>query len=244
MTLFSSEFLIFLTILIITLFLWIFTMYAESKKLFGSRVARRNLHQIKAFVLGLLVYFCFGFAVFSYFIQFGIVGIHITGCIVVLPTVLGCMLYVLTWSKRRARAGVVLLDLGRYSKNSAVGILVAGLWIVSAVNLVISAFSDFSKGSDIAFFSLISAIICVCYAICFIWLFLSHLEIREKGICFPFTVIKWEVIEAYRWIGDRENKLCILNKAKFPFNPLLKFEIPLADKSRVEQILLQYLPEQ
>lgn len=192
----------------------------------------------------MIAYFGFGFVIFSSLIKFGTVGFHRAGFTLVLPPVLGLVGYVLTWSGRKKCAGVVLLDLGRYFEESTVGILVAGLSIVNAVNLVISAFSHFSKSSEIAFYWLIGAMIFGFLGISWILLSLNHLEIRERGICYPFTVIKWEVIEAYRWIGYQENTLCLRHRAKFPFFPLLKLKIHLANKSRVEQLLSQYLPEQ
>lgn len=233
---------IFLIFLTIVLFLWVIGDYKETKKLFGRVAARRDLRRLIAIALCILIYFSIGFAIFSFFIKFDIFGLSIAFSTLMLPFALGSIGYASTWCKRRRLAGIVLLDLGQYF-NPTAGILLGGFFITIATRLVFSAFSNnLPIAVQSTLQALIYAAILGCYGGLWILLSLSKIEIRERGICYPFFVITWEVIEAYRWIGSGRNTLCIRHQATCPFFPVLKFQISLAHKSRVEQLLLQYLP--
>lgn len=233
---------ILLIFLFIVLLLLLSVSYRETTRLFGRVVARRDLRRLRAIALGVWLYFSMGFAIFSFFIRFDIFGLSIAFSTLMLPFALGSIGYASTWRKRQRLAGIVLLDLGRYFDTTA-GILLGGFFIAIATRLVRSAFSNnLPIGVQTTLQALIYATIFGCYGVLWILLSLSNIEIRERGICYPFFVIKWEIIEAYRWIGVGRNTLCIRHQATSPLFPVLKFQIPPAHKSRVEQLLLQYLP--
>lgn len=236
-------FLYLFLILIIALFLWMFAIYQETKKLFGVVVARKDLHRLKIISLAILAYFGLGCAIFFFGMSLKVTRLYldIAAFMLILPILLGLSSEAASWGRRKRLAGNVLLDLGRYSnESSTVGMVLGGLYILMAV---VSTFSNFLKDAATAIQTLIYLTIWGSFGSIWLLLSLSHLEIREKGICFPFTVINWEKIAAYRWLGSQENTLCIRHQAKFPFFPLLKFKIPLVHKDRVKQLLSHYLAE-
>jgi len=209
--------------------------YALSRSMLGQEAALRNL-------LDSSLLFVLTFAlVFGLFFlpqpwrDYALSGLFIACA--VMP-----WLVILTWPKRKKRAGYLLWNLGWPSTHkymlvaSAIFVINALVQTILFINLADRGFS----GSDSTLEYYLSQVILYwSLAICFLWTGFSKLELRENGIYFKFGLIRWEQIAAYKWEGEKGNTLTIWLKQPFPFFSTKSWSIPMGLKNPVERIIAQ-----
>ena len=138
----------------------------------------------------------------------------------------------LAWLFQKDNYGSLILDVGQLEKSKLV-------WgIALAITLVVLFLWDKVGASlNIVTFERIPA-----YLTAVVYLVatgLSHVEFREKGICYRFKLIKWSYIKTAKW------ELNLLEiKLKSKSNRELILLIPIDYRDAVNQILAKYLPEQ
>ena len=134
----------------------------------------------------------------------------------------------LTWFFRQTDYGSLLLDVGRIEKSKF-------WWGIALVIVLI--FSWFLEQTGLPL-SLVRIERLPAYLTAIVYLIaagLSHLELREKGICYRFKLIKWSKIESYKW----ELNLLTINLKR---NGELSWLIPIDYRDSVNHILAEHLP--
>lgn len=151
---------------------------------------------------------------------------------------------ILTWSRRKKRAGSLLWNLGRPS-TYRVMLVVSLLFLVSATLQTIVFIGLLKKGFSQSYplpeYYVSQVILYWTTAFYFYWAGLSRLQLRENGIYFKFGLIEWEQIASYQWEGDKANTLTVWLKQRIPLFQTRSWAIPLVHKSAIERILDQYL---
>jgi hypothetical protein len=152
--------------------------------------------------------------------------------------------YIISWPRRKRRAGSLLWNLGRPSTYRSM-LVAGGLFLISAILQTTmffdSARNGFPEGHNSPEYYLSQAILYWSTAIYFFWAGLSRLELREKGIYFKFGLIEWQQIASYKWEGVNSNTLTVWLKQRFPFFPTRSWQIPVVHKATIERILAQNL---
>lgn len=151
---------------------------------------------------------------------------------------------ILTWPRRRRKAGSLLWNLGRPSTNRIM--LIAGLLFFFGAMLQTILFLDlarkgFAQGYGSPEYYLSQLILYWSAAIYFFWAGMSRLQLRENGIYFKFGFIRWEQIASYKWQGNTGNTLTVWLKQRFPLFVTRNWAIPLGHKAAIENIFTQYL---
>jgi hypothetical protein len=151
---------------------------------------------------------------------------------------------ILTWSRRKKRAGYLLWNLGRTS-NYKIMLFASLLFVFSAtlqtIVFVALARKGFAESSHLFQYYLSQVILYWTTAFYFYWAGLSRLQLRENGIYFKFGLIRWEQIAAYKWEGDKENNLTVWLKQRLPLFQTRSWVIPIIHKAAIERILNQYI---
>jgi hypothetical protein len=151
---------------------------------------------------------------------------------------------ILTWPRRKRRAGSLLWNLGRPSTYRAL-LVVGGLFVFSAILQSIMfvglARKGFSGSSSLPEYYVSQIILYWSTAIYFFWAGFSRLQLRESGIYYKFGLIKWEQISSYTWEGKKGNTLTVWLKQRLPLFQTRSWAIPLVHKAVIERLLDQYL---
>lgn len=217
--------------------------YPADKGMLGREAAQRNLRYV------LPLWGLFGLAItflLPLFGKYDWVNFYIFNLVVVI----GFSIWLLSWFSRKQEAGVVLLDVGRTTKNKRllwVGLFEVALAGSMIFKQVLREFSPHSslvaKTSSLGFwwsFALNFMII----GLSFIVLGLSKLEFRENGICFLSSFIVWQRVNSYNWEQSKPNTLTIRFKPRYPlFPPFMSMAIPAKHQDAVSHILKERLPE-
>ena len=151
---------------------------------------------------------------------------------------------ILTWPRRKRRAGSLLWNLGRPSTHRVILIAASLFFVIAILQTVVSielARKGVSKSYGSPEYHLSQIIFYWSLAIYSFWAGLSRLELRENGIYFKFGLIKWAQIASYQWEGTKDNTLTVWLKQRFPFFPTRSWRIPIVHKPSIERIIAQYL---
>lgn len=151
---------------------------------------------------------------------------------------------ILTWPRRKRRAGSLLWNLGRpktYRILLVVGILFVFSAIFQTLLIIELIIKGFSGSSIIPEYYVAQTILYWSTAIYFLWAGFSLLQLRENGIYYKFGLIKWEQIESYTWEGKKGTMLTVWLKQPIPLFQTRSWTIPVVHKPTIEQILNQYL---
>lgn len=151
---------------------------------------------------------------------------------------------ILTWPRRKRRAGSLLWNLGRpttYRVLLVVGVLFVFSAILQTLMFVELARIGFSGSYSIPEYYVAQIILYWSTAIYFFWAGLSLLQLRESGIYYKFGLIKWEQIASYTWEGKKGNTLTVWLKQRLPLFQTRSWTIPLVHKPAIDRILAQYL---
>ncbi|MBD2681305.1 MULTISPECIES: DUF5673 domain-containing protein [Nostoc] len=158
---------------------------------------------------------------------------------------LGYLIYISTWYWRKQQAGYYLLNVRTAFKNKRLAWLIL-LSIIFAILysalFIREAFNSNSISNNLNNSYVAEIILLWSSVIILISRYFSEFELRENGICYMFSLVKWEDIKSYRWEKTKNNILIVSFQAHFPLvKTYWRVTIPLAQKYAVEQILAQYL---
>ncbi len=211
--------------------------YTISRSMLGQEAAWRNL---LATILFLLLTFALVFALL--FLPQPWRDYTLSSLFVICSII--PWITILTWPRRKRRAGYLLWNLGRPATHrsmpfvSAIFVLGAILQTIVFFNLVRNGFSESDSGPE---YYLSQIIFYWSIAIYFFWAGTSRLELRENGIYYKFGLIKWKQIGSYKWEGTKGNTLTVWLKQRFPFFPFRSWPIPMVHKPTIDRLLAQYL---
>ena len=151
---------------------------------------------------------------------------------------------ILTWPRRKRRAGSLLWNLGRpktYRFLLIVGVLFGFSAILQTLMFVELALIGFSGSNSIPEFYVSQIILYWSTTIYFFWAGLSRLQLRENGIYYKFGLIKWEQVASYTWEGNTGTILTVWLKQRLPLFQTRSWAIPSLHKPTMDRILSQYL---
>lgn len=151
---------------------------------------------------------------------------------------------ILTWSRRKKRAGCLLWNLGRPS-TYRIMLIVSLLFVMSATLQTIVFFGLWRKGfadsNHLPEYYISQVILYWTTAFYFYWAGVSRLQLRENGIYFKFGLIEWGQIASYTWEGKQGNTLTVWLKQPIPLFDTRSWAIPVIHKTAIERIINQYL---
>lgn len=231
---FMAYSLVLILVVLIAAAIWVGHLEAERK--IGREAARRNLHCTIPWVL------LSGFAL-----------VFVISLLERYSWVIFCILFVaaigaelISWFFKKQKAGSLLVDLGKTSKNKS------DLWL-GLFGVAVAVFQTWF------FFTLVShevpesiSLKSEIFKLFWWWFFAVHstarsldkLEFRENGICFMGAFIRWQRINSYAWEPDKPNVLTIRFKPRFPLVPgFMSITIPEQHKRGVGDILNERLPD-
>ncbi|MBW4647829.1 MAG: hypothetical protein KME06_03895 [Kastovskya adunca ATA6-11-RM4] len=216
--------------------------YSSSRSMFGQAAAKRNLRNsafwlVLALMLGIAFYFLrsqpwrnsalFGLTILLF-------AVEVVLCI-----------YWLTWFGRKQQAGSLLLNVGRLKTQRGMfstGIFFMFLTIMQVGLSIDQAWKSLAEFSPSHLeISLFLAIFFWASALNFLIAGASRLELRENGICYLYSIIRWKKIGSYQWEGKRSNTLTLWLKQRFLFFQTKNFPIPPTQKETIKSILEQNL---
>jgi hypothetical protein len=223
-------FLIFLVVLVAGP-LWFGYVIAE--RMIGREAARRNLRYAIPWIL-------FGFALaftIPLFGKYGWVSFYILYAVSI-------SIWLISWFFRKQEAGALLIDIGRTSQNKfvfwiglfevAVAVFQTWLFFMLISNGVPKYTSLELEISRLVFWWSVASF--------FVAIGLNKLELRENGICFMYSLIKWQRINSYAWELAKPNVLTIRFKPRFPLSPGF-MSIAIPEKHR-KDVVSHILDEQ
>ncbi|ACK71174.1 hypothetical protein PCC7424_2763 [Gloeothece citriformis PCC 7424] len=208
--------------------------YLTSIRTIGQKAARKNIsYYFLLFLLGIIIAL-----VFSLIISTGWANYASLGFAVIFTAVTA--VWLVTWPWRKRRAGNLLLKVKSTPKERQ--LLWCGVcFIIVATFMMILSVVNYSDYESF-FYRLTMLLIYWTLAISFIASSLSGLELREKGITYRFSVIKWAKIEQFSWSDTKVNILIIQLKDPLPFLRKTRgISVPLSQKDSIHHILSQYL---
>lgn len=141
----------------------------------------------------------------------------------------------ISWFRSKRRAGAVLLDLGRSKVQIALGMIFGGVFVLMAIGIVETFIGVYSISVLVML-----AVMMLSLAICSLLEGFGRLEIREGGIVFFFTLLKWEQIASYEWRGKRGYRLIFRLRRRWG-RKLVWGSIPPVQKEATESLLAQHL---
>ncbi|MBD2527397.1 DUF5673 domain-containing protein [Nostoc sp. FACHB-133] len=222
---------------VILLAIWIGIRYTITTRAVGNQKASREL-------LYTLPWILISLAVVLIISRLGKYG-SLTLLIIYAVYLASYLIYLLTWHWRKKQAGYLLLNIGRLLRNkrligmTLISVIFASLYSASFIYEVLT--KDFSYDS-LALSHLAGVLILWSSVIILISRVLSKLEFTENGICYMFSLMKWENITSYSWEKEINNVLIIGFQPRFPLmRSYWRLLIPLNYKDTVNQILTQHL---
>lgn len=152
-----------------------------------------------------------------------------------LAYVAGVLTWLLSWPVRQQGAGNVLLNAGRTLQNKLlfwIGILEVGMALYFTwPSLIVPVRS-------VEYISIFQVIFWWVFAVFFLVLGLSQLELRERGLCFMYTFVTWQRMKSYVWEPSRPNTLTIEVKPYLPLMPkFISITVPKSHRDAIEQIV-------
>lgn len=158
-----------------------------------------------------------------------------------LAYVMVVLTWLLSWPVRRQDAGEVLLNAGRTLQHKLlfwIGILEVGVAIYFTwPSLIVPVRS-------VEYISIPQIVFWWVFAIFFLVLGLSQLELRENGFCFMYTFVRWQRIKSYAWEPSRPNTLTIQVKPYLPLMPgFISITVPSSHRDAVEQIVAAHFSD-
>lgn len=212
--------------------------YLAEEGMVGREAARRNSRYA---VPALLFCVLFGFAlvyVVELLGRYGWVSFHILYAVAISA-------WWMSWFFRKQEAASLLADVGRTPQSKflfwggliqvAVSVFMTWLLVTSPLTRMPEYTSLTLEISRLVFWWSIAS-----YSIA---LGLNKLEFRENGICYLYSLIRWQRINSYTWETDKSNVLTIRFKPRFPLWPgITSLAIPARYKEVVSHILAERLP--
>lgn len=209
--------------------------YAINRSMLGKEAAFRNLLNS-----GLLFLLIFATIFGLFFLPQPFQDYAFSGLFIALA--ITNWLVILTWPRRKKRAGHLLWKLGWPSTHKSL-LLGSVIFLINAIIqtiLFITLASQGFSGSDHSLEYYLSQVILYwSVTISFLWIGFSKLEVREKGIYFKFGLIQWKQISSYQWEGKNGNILTVWLKQRIPLFQTRSWLIPSGLKNPVERIILQ-----
>jgi hypothetical protein len=157
----------------------------------------------------------------------------------------GVSVWLLPWFFRKKEFGNLLINIEQplvpifFFWMAVFLTLITGVYTFVVFGLVLEGLlQSTSLGIEISrlVFGWVLAIFFLAYA-------LSRIEFRENGICFVFTLFKWQRINSYNWEQSKPNILTIRFKPRFPLSRgFMSMPIPAKHRDVVNQILDERLP--
>ncbi|BAY45197.1 hypothetical protein SAMD00079811_27990 [Scytonema sp. HK-05] len=219
---------------LIVILLFMAIVYAISRRTLGHEVAQRRLLRT-ALLLPLGFLFSLGFHSLG---KYGLISFDFLFAAFV-------ALWLLSWNWRKAKAGALLLNAGRLSVSKiifwfgALEVLFTVLFTWSAINQISTGLESNTNLAQVIsqlvfYWSLAIYLLCVG---------LSSLELRENGICYMFSVVKWEKLASYKWNEVKPNIVTISFKSpRLPlFRRFWSLPISLPYRDTVNRILAEHL---
>jgi len=209
--------------------------YAINRSMLGKEAAFRNLLSS-----GLLFLLIIATIISLFFLPQPVQDYAFSGLFIALAII--PWLLILTWPRRKKRAGHLLWNLGWPATHryllvaSAIFFVTAILQTILFITLASQGFSGSERSVE---YYLSQVILFWSCAISFLWIGFSKLEVREKGIYFKFGLIKWQQISSYKWEGKNGNILTVWLKQRLPLFQTRSWLIPSGLKNPVERIILQ-----
>lgn len=205
--------------------------------MFGKKAARRNWLAIALLFLAIV-----GLMVVLLFLpqpwrDFSLAGLFILFSIIL-------WISILTWPRRKRRAGSLLWNLGRpktYRVLLIVGILFVFSSILQTLIFIELARIGFSGSYSLPEYYVAQIILYWSTAIYLLWAGLSRLQLRENGIYYKFGLIKWEQVASYTWEGKTGTILTVWLKQRLPLFQSRSWAIPVVHKPAIDRILTQHL---
>ncbi|MBD2095878.1 hypothetical protein H6F90_12045 [Trichocoleus sp. FACHB-591] len=229
------DFLIFFVVLIAGSVLF---NYIAAERIVGRKAARRNFRYATAWILfGLLSGFAL-FFVIQLLGRYGWISFYILSAVAISTRWI-------SWFFRKQEVGSLLADVGRTLKSKII------FWIgfIQVVLAVFQTWLFFTPAlNGIPEYTTLELEIS---KLIFWWSFasfsmalgLNKLEFRENGICFMYSLIRWQRINSYAWETDKSNVLTVRFKPRFPLSPgFTSLPIPAKHKEVVSRILAERLP--
>ncbi|MEI2577521.1 hypothetical protein [Scytonema sp. PRP1] len=225
---------------LIVILLFMAIVYAISSRTLGHEVAQRRLLRT-ALLLALGFLFSLGFhslGKFPSLAKYGLISFNFLFAAFV-------ALWLLSWNWRKTKAGALLLNAGRLSVNKII-FWFGALEVLLTILFTWSAINQISTGleSNTNLVQVISQLVFYwSLAIYFLCVGLSSLELRENGICYMFSVVKWEKLASYKWNEVKPNIVTIRFKSsRLPlFRRFWSLPISLAYRDTVNRILAEHL---
>jgi hypothetical protein len=147
-----------------------------------------------------------------------------------------CLIVVFFWYRGRKTAGAVLVDCGANSLFMGLGLSGAILALLLISLFGLRLFIHSVDASDIG-----SALTYPFISVLMFIMAFGRLQIRENGIWMHHRLFKWELIESYRWEGDRDSVLAIQlrpnNRILFLRQGRMTIPFPREQKDTVDEIL-------
>ncbi|MBD2452037.1 hypothetical protein H6G76_33985 [Nostoc sp. FACHB-152] len=161
---------------------------------------------------------------------------------------LGYLIYISTWHWRKVQAGYCLLNIDEIFRNKRLvwlTLLSIALGSLYSALFIHEAFTQGSIYNNLNRKYLAETILIWSSVIIVVSRYLSKFELRENGICYRFSLVKWENITSYSWDKTKNNTLIIIFQPRlYLVRTYWLVPIPLAYKDTVNQILAQYLHSQ
>ena len=208
---------------IATLGLW----YAATDRVIGKRVAESNLWSHPFLLVGVMI--AFWILVSRRFprpsLPYLALGLLIIG---VCPQVIG-------WLRRERWAGRLLLDLSRPRKKLPYYLEALSMLLVLLICFVTSSPPSFYIPLFLAQFMLGAALV-----------FAGRLEIRQQGIVFAGSLLRWGSIESYEWDFSGRHRSILLKvhvRRLIKALPPLSIPVPPARRDAVDAVLSRYLAD-
>ncbi|MBD2211923.1 hypothetical protein H6G27_18915 [Nostoc linckia FACHB-104] len=155
------------------------------------------------------------------------------------------LIYLLTWNWRKQQAGYLLLDSGFVLRNKRLvwlSLITMALAAFYSTLFIDAALSGVSLHDNVHNSYFTGAIILWTSVILLISRGFSRLEFRENGICYMFSLLKWEKLRSYRWEKSGNNVLIVgFDPSFFLVRSYWRLVIPVTDKDAVNEIIAYHL---
>jgi Domain of unknown function (DUF5673) len=204
--------------------------YVSTAAMMGHEVAQRTISFTLIFFL-LMVPF---FLLINLGGKYGLVGFQFFFAVTIIVSLL-------SWSLRKQKAGILLLDIGKNEDLWVSQVGVGLLWAALAGYNAWSFFRQVPRG-NLQYFSIVTKVSELAFylsvAISLILQGFSKTEFRVKGICTYFRFISWQQIKSYNWEESKPNVLTIRYKPRFPLFPKwMSWTIPMRYREDISRIL-------
>ncbi len=155
--------------------------------------------------------------------------------------VAGVLAWLLSWPVRKRGAGDLLLNAGRTLQNKLlfwIGVLEVGVaTYFTWPSLIVPVRS-------VEYISILQVIFWWVFAIFFLVLGSSQLELRENGLSFMYTFVAWQRMKSYAWEPSKPNTLTIRVKPYLPLMPgFISITVPKPHRDTIGQIVASHISD-